>query len=371
MAELDYYEILQVSRTATSAEIKKAYRKMAIKYHPDKNPNDKEAEEKFKVINEAYGVLSDEKKRSIYDRYGKEGLESSGAGFEGMEGDIMDIFNSIFGDGFGFSKKSDKSRRYAMDMEMRINLSFQEAVFGTKKKLDIDFKVPCQECDGTGAEGGKMETCHTCGGQGQVVMRQGFMTFAQECPHCNGMGKIISKKCGSCSGKGYQIESEEVTIDIPAGVDDGNRMRVPAKGNKDRYGQRGDLYVLLSVEEDEHFIREGKDLYIEVPVFFTKCILGGEVSIPSIDDDELKIKLKPNTRDREQFVFKNRGVKDIHGFGRGSLIAQIKMIFPKKMNDEQKALLEKLQESFGVEGHPHKSKFETVVENVKSWFKTS
>jgi molecular chaperone DnaJ len=370
MQELDYYEILEVSKTATTAEIKKAYRRLAIKYHPDKNPNDKEAEEKFKIINEAYGVLGDEKKRKIYDMYGKEGLEQHGVGFDtgGMEGDIMDIFNSIFGEGFGFSKRSDKQRKYAMDLEIEINLSFQEAVFGTKKEIEVTYKIPCEECDGTGAEGGKMETCQTCQGQGQIVMRQGFMTFAQECPHCKGSGQTISKKCSSCKGKGYQNEKEKVTLDIPAGVDSGNRLRVPGKGNKNRYEQRGDLYVLLHVEEDDHFIRDGNDIYIEVPVFFTKCILGGEVKIPSLDEDELTIKLKPNTRDKEQFIFKNRGIKDVHGFGRGSLIAQIKMIFPEKMSDEQRELLEKLQESFGVESQPHKSKFESVFEKVKKWF---
>jgi molecular chaperone DnaJ len=373
MEELDYYEILQVSRSATTAEIKKAYRKLAVKYHPDKNPGDKEAEEKFKKINEAYGVLSDDEKRALYDKYGKEGLERRGAGFNAssME-DIMDMFNSIFGGGgfgnFGSKREKDRNRRYAMDLEIELKLSFQEAVFGTKKDISIKYKVPCEDCKGTGAENGEMKSCQTCGGQGQIVIRQGFMTFAQECPHCNGRGEVISKKCNKCKGKGYQEEKESISIEIPAGVDTGNRLRVPAKGNKDKYGRRGDLYILFYVEEDEDFIRDGNDIYIEVPVFFTKCILGGKITIPSLEG-ELKIDLKPGTRDRERFVFKNKGVRDVHTGERGDLIVQIKMNLPKKLNSEQKKLLEELQESFGVESNPHKSTFESAFEKIKSWIK--
>jgi len=372
MEEFDYYEILQVSRTATTAEIKKAYRKLAIKYHPDKNPGDKEAEEKFKMINEAYGVLSDESKRELYDRYGKEGLERHGAGFNaGSMDDIMDIFNSIFGGGFGgFSsnRRRDQNRRYAMDLELELELTFQEAVFGAKKDIEVEYKVPCEACDGTGAKDGKMESCQTCGGQGQVVIRQGFMTFAQECPQCKGRGQVISQKCNKCRGKGYQLEKESIAIDIPAGVDTGNRLRVPGKGNRDKYGRRGDLYLLFYVEEDEHFVRDGNDIYIEVPVFFTKCILGGEITIPSLEG-ELKITLKPGTRDKERFVFKQKGVRDVHTGVRGNLIAQIKMNLPKKLTKEQKELLEELQKSFGVESHPHKSTFESAFERIKSWIK--
>ncbi len=374
MEELDYYEILQVSKDATTAEIKKAYRKLAIKYHPDKNPGDKEAEEKFKLINEAYGVLSDEQKRELYDRYGKEGLERHGAGFSASSmDDIMDIFNSIFGGSFGgfeTQRRRDSDRRYPMDLEIELELSFQEAVFGTTKEVEIEYKIPCESCKGTGAKDGKMEICQTCHGQGQIVMRQGFMTFAQECPHCNGRGRVIAQKCPDCKGRGYQTQKEKITLEIPAGVDTGNRLRVPGKGNRDKYGRRGDLYVLFFVQEDEHFVRDGDDLYIEVPVFFTKCILGGEIKIPSLEG-ELTINLKPGTKDKERFLFRGKGVKDVHSQRRGNLIAQIKMILPKKLNSEQKELLEKLQESFGIESHPHKSAFESAFEKIKKWIKGS
>ncbi|WP_456393968.1 molecular chaperone DnaJ [Nitratifractor sp.] len=372
METLDYYAILQVGRDATGAEIKKAYRKLAIQYHPDKNPGDKEAEEKFKLINEAYGVLSDEEKRAIYDRYGKEGLERQGAGFhaESMD-DIMDIFNSMFGGAFGgFSRnqRRQSTANYAMDLEVELDLSFQEAVFGCEKELTIHYKTPCNACGGTGARDGKLETCSTCGGQGQIVMRQGFMTFAQECPHCQGRGEVIRQKCPECHGQSFQLKEERVKLSIPAGIDTGNRLRIPAKGNEDRHGRRGDLYVLFYVEEDEHFVREGNNLYIEVPVFFTQCILGETIAIPSLDG-ELELRLKPGTRDRAQFVFRGKGVRDVHGGRTGDLIAQIKMILPQKLDGEQKALLEQLQESFGLESKPHKSTFESAFEKIKSWLK--
>jgi molecular chaperone DnaJ len=373
MESIDYYEILEVSRDATTAEIKKAYRKLALRYHPDKNPGDPEAEERFKLINEAYGVLSDEEKRSIYDRYGKEGLERQGVGFhaETMD-DIMDIFNSMFGGGFGGgfgrSRRYQSGTNYPMDLEVELELSFHEAVFGCEKEIDLQYKAPCDSCRGTGAKNGELKTCSTCGGQGQIVMRQGFMTFAQECPHCQGRGKVIAEPCPECEGRSYRLKSETVLLSIPAGVDTGNRLRIPAKGNEDRQGRRGDLYVLFYVEEDEHFVREGNNLYIEVPVFFTQCVLGETITIPSLDG-ELELDLKPGTRDRAQFVFRGKGVPDVHGGRTGDLIAQIKMILPKKLNAEQEELLTKLQESFGVESHPHKNRFESAFEKIKSWIK--
>jgi len=235
MTEMDYYEILEVSRDCSGAELKKAYRKLALKYHPDRNPGDKEAEEKFKLINEAYQVLSDEEKRA-------------------------------------------PGQKYALDFEMELTLQFNEAVFGCEKTVDIRYKTYCRDCQGTGAKDGKMSTCDYCGGQGQIVMRQGFMTFAQECPKCHGMGKKIEQKCPTCQGKGYEIKEESVTVKIPAGVDSGNRLRVPGHGNESKEGRRGDLYLIFYVEEDEHFVRNGNDLYIEVPVFFTQAILGETIS---------------------------------------------------------------------------------------------
>ena len=373
MTEIDYYEVLEVSRGCSGAELKKSYRKLAMKYHPDRNPDDNEAEEKFKQINEAYQVLSDDEKRSIYDRYGKAGLDRQGGGFGGgTMDDFMDIFNSMFGGGgfgggFGQSRR-DPGQKYALDFEIELTLEFHEAVFGCKKEIDISYKAPCTECKGTGAKDGKLTTCDYCGGQGQVVMRQGPMTFAQTCPKCQGEGRIATEKCPACHGRGYTTKEQTITIDIPAGVDSGNRLRVQGYGNEDKYGRRGDLYVTFFVEEDENFVRNGNDVYIEVPVFFTQAILGGEITIPSLDG-ELQLKLKPGTRDKEQFVFNNEGIVDVHSKRKGRLIAQVQMKLPKKLNDEQRELLTKLQESFGLESSPHKNTLEDAFDRVKNWFK--
>jgi molecular chaperone DnaJ len=379
MTEMCYYEVLEVSKDCSGAELKKAYRKLAMKYHPDRNPDDKEAEEKFKIVNEAYQVLSDEEKRAIYDRYGKAGLEGQGGmggggfGGAGMD-DIMDMFNSMFGGGgfggggFGRQARRDPSQKYALDFEIELQLEFHEAVFGCEKKIDITYKTSCNDCKGTGAKDAKLETCDYCGGQGQVLMRQGPMQFAQTCPKCEGQGQSAAAECGSCSGKGYHVEDDTVTINIPAGVDSGNRLRAQGYGNESKSGQRGDLYMTFIVEEDENFIRNGNDIYIEVPVFFTQAILGETISIPALDG-ELELELKQSTKDKEQFIFEGEGVADVHSGRKGRLVAQVRMILPKKINTEQKELLEKLQESYGVESRPHKSTFDSAFDRVKSWFK--
>ncbi len=373
MKEIDYYEILEVNRNCTSSEIKKAYRKLAMKYHPDRNPNNKEAEERFKLLAEAYEVLRDDQKRAIYDRYGKAGLEGNGMGggfsSQNMD-DIMDIFNSMFGGSFGGGRgqRRQSNQKYNLDLEITLPLKFNEAVFGCEKKIDIRYKVPCDDCQGTGAENGKLDTCDYCNGQGQVVMRQGFMSFAQTCPKCHGEGQRVSSKCSACSGRGYHEEPDTITLNIPAGVDTGTRLRAQGYGNQAKSGYRGDLYIIFNVEEDEHFIRDGSNVYIEVPVFFTQAVLGETITIPSLDG-ELELELKRGTKDKEQFVFKGEGIADIHGGGKGKLIAQVKIIYPKHLNDEQKELLRKLQESFGIESTPHTSTFENVFEKVKGWFK--
>ncbi len=377
MSEMCYYEILEVSRDCSSTQLKKAYRKLALKYHPDRNPDDKEAEEKFKLINEAYQVLSDEEKRSIYDRYGKAGLEGQGMGGHGGFGsasmdDVMDMFNSMFGGAFGgFGRRSrrDAGQKFPLDFEVELTLEFHEAVFGCKKELDVTYKVSCDDCQGTGAKDAKLETCDYCGGQGQILMRQGPMQFAQTCPRCQGEGRRVTTPCSSCSGKGYQTEEDTITVTIPAGVDSGHRLNARGYGNEGRGGQRGDMYITFVVKEDENFVRNGTDVYIEVPVFFTQAILGETISIPTLEG-EMDLELKPGTKDKEQYIFHDKGIADVHSGRKGRLIAQVKMILPTKTNEEQKALLEKLQESYGVESRPHKSTFEEAFERVKSWFKS-
>jgi len=379
MEELCYYEVLNVSKDATTTEIKKAYRKLAIKYHPDKNPGSKEAEERFKIVSEAYAILNDEEKREIYDMYGKKGLqgETRGGGFGGASmDDIMDIFNSMFGDtfgfggGFGHSDKRANSMPYPLDLELEINLKFNEAIFGVDKEIEVVYKEPCTPCKGTGAKDGKLSNCSYCDAQGQIIMRQGFMTFAQECPKCKGKGQSIDEHCPKCKGASGVAKKEKVTISIPAGVDVGNRLRVPTKGNKDNNNQRGDLYINFNIEEDEHFVRDGNDIYIEVPVFFTQLLLSKDIKIPSLEGS-LSIKLNPKVKDKEHFVFKNKGAPNVNSPShRGRFIAQIKVIYPHKLNSEQNELIHKLQESFGIESKPHTSIFESTFKRIKKWVKS-
>lgn len=375
MENLSYYEILEVSRDADKATIKKAYRKMAKKYHPDKNPGDEEAERNFKYCNEAYQVLSDEQQRSIYDRYGKEGLQQGGGGHGGFSGgfggfdDLGSMFEEMFGGG-GRSRRQSRTEqdKYPLDMAIELNISFSEAVFGCEKEITFKYKDSCTSCKGTGAKDGKLKTCSQCNGQGQVYMKQGFMTFSQTCPVCEGAGQMPGEKCPDCKGAGYTVKEESVTIKVPAGIDSGNRLRVGGKGNISKSGSRGDLYVTFNVEDDKQFIRHENDVYLQVPVFFTQAVLGETITIPSLRG-ELELELNVGTKDKQHFVFKNEGIDDVHGHGRGNFIAEVNLTYPKKLNTEQKELLEKLQESFHVkESKPHEGLFESTFEKVKKWF---
>ena len=374
MVDIDYYEVLEVDRNASFEEIKKAYRKLALKYHPDRNPGNKEAEEKFKLINEAYQVLSDEEKRALYDRYGKAGLENRGfSGFDQSSyEDIMDFFESVFGQafggGFGSHHRASAQDKYPLDLSIEIEISFQEALFGTQKEIEFSYKVPCQACKGTGAKDGKLSTCPECHGRGQIYYRQGFMTFSQTCPRCGGSGESAAERCGECKGKGFATKHETIKIHIPEGIDTNNRIRVQGKGNMSASGLRGDLYIYVHVQEDDHFVRYNDDIYMEVPIFFTQAALGETITIPT-PRGERELKLHPGTTDKEQFVFKGEGFKNLNTGRYGNLIAQVKLIFPKKLSAQQRELLEKLQESFGVESKPHEEKFSSIFDKVKSWFK--
>ena len=372
MTNLCYYEILEVEKNADKSVIKKAYRKMAMKYHPDKNPGDKKAEENFKAVNEAYQVLSDDEKRQLYDRYGKEGLEGYGQGRGGFSGgfdDLGSIFEEMFGGGFGGGRKTRerKTYNYNLDIEIQVNLEFNEAVFGCKKNINYKYKTACKSCKGTGAKGGKLATCNTCHGQGQVHMRQGFMTFAQTCPHCAGSGQGVKDKCKDCSGKGFDEAKTEFEVNIPEGVNNGNRIRVGSKGNIAPNGTRGDLYIQIRVIQDKHFVRHDDDIYLEVPVFFTQIALGTTIKIPGLRG-ELNLKIPAGTRDKEQFTFRGDGVKNVNSRMKGNFIVQIKIQYPQSINKEQTELLEKLQDSFGIESKPHEDNFSGMFDKVKGWF---
>ncbi len=376
MEDLSYYEILEVEQTADKTVIKKAYRTMAKKYHPDKNPGDKEAEKKFKLCNEAYQCLSDDSQRGIYDRYGKEGLQGMGGGGRRSSGGFDDL-GSMFEDMFsGFGGGGGRSRRqnpadmdkFPLDMNVDMYLSFHEAIFGCEKEIEFTYKTSCKPCKGTGAKDGKLSTCSQCDGQGQVYIKQGFMTFSQTCPLCNGSGSSASSPCKTCHGDGFEEKRETVTIKVPAGIDNANRLRVSGKGNISKRGSRGDLYVTFEVKPDKHFIRDGNDIYIEIPVFFTQAISGETLSIPSLTG-ELELKLDVGTRDKQHFKFRGEGVADVHGHGKGNLVAQVNLTYPTKLTSEQKELLTKLQDSFGIESKPHESVLDSAIDKMKNWFK--
>jgi len=375
MEELSYYEILEVSQSADKSTIKKAYRAMAKKYHPDKNPGDKEAEQKFKLCNEAYQCLSDDKQRSIYDRYGKEGLQGMGgggsrrgaSGFDDLGSMFEEMFSGFAGGGRRRQNPADMDK-YPLDMNVDMTLSFDEAIFGCEKEVNFKYKKACKDCKGTGAKNGKLSTCKQCGGQGQVAMQQGFMTFTQTCPVCQGSGSSASDPCKSCRGTGYEEVKESVSIKIPAGIDSGNRLRVSGKGNIGKKGNRGDLYVTFEVQQDKHFIRDDNDVYIEIPVFFTQAITGDTITIPSLRG-ELELKLAVGTRDKQRFTFRGEGIEDVHGHGKGNLIAIINIQYPAQLTKEQKELIAKLQDSFGIESKPHEGVLDAAIEKMKSWFK--
>lgn len=371
MEEFDYYEILEIERTSDKEIIKKAYRKLALKYHPDRNPDDKSAEERFKQINEAYEILSDDEKRQIYDRYGKDGLERQGKGFSGDFSGFGSIFEDLFGQAFGFGssrRERGDSEKYELDFLMRLDLSFKEAVFGCKKSISIVYKTPCKDCNGSGSADKQPTTCPDCRGKGQVFVQQGFMAFGQTCPRCHGSGSIITKPCQACKGDGFTTASEEVEISVPAGVDNEMRLRISGKGNQGKNGARGDLYLVLYVQDDAHFIRNGNDIYIEVPVFFTQILLGAKIHIPSLSGEPIELNLPPNTKDKEQFVFRDEGIADVNGRGKGRLIAQVSITYPKSLNTEQKELVQKLDESFGVHSKPYENIFHETLEKIKGWF---
>jgi len=375
MQDLSYYEILEVSQDADKTTIKKAYRTMAKKYHPDKNAGDKEAEHKFKLCNEAYQCLSDDQQRNIYDRYGKEGLQGMGGNSRRSSGgfdDLGSMFEEMFsGFGGGSQRRQNPAdmEKYPLDMNVDMQITFHEAIFGCEKEVKFSYKKACRKCKGTGAKDGKLSTCKQCKGQGQIYMKQGFMTFSQTCPACNGVGSAPTEPCPTCHGDGYTREEESVTIKVPAGIDSDNRLRVSGKGNIGKRGTRGDLYVTFNVKPDKHFVRHDNDVYIEIPVFFTQAVAGDSLSIPSLRG-ELELKLDVGTKDKQQYTFRNEGIPDVHGHGNGDLIAQVNITYPKKLNDEQKELLLKLQESFGIEeSKPHESILESAIDKMKGWFK--
>jgi molecular chaperone DnaJ len=345
----DYYEILGVPVEASGADIKKAYRKLAMKYHPDRNPGDTEAEAKFKEAAEAYEVLSDVQKRRIYDAYGHEGLKSSGYRGPGTAEDIFSSINDLFGDLFGFGTRSRQRDPNAPvpgdDLRYDMEISFMDAVHGTSREVEITKPDTCWTCEGSGARPGhKPQICPSCHGRGQVIRSQGFFQVSSTCPQCHGAGRVITEPCADCNGAGLVNRTKKVSIRIPAGVDNGARMRLRGEGEGGRRGgQPGDLYVVIHVQPHEFFQREGQRIYLRYPVSMVKAALGCEVEVPTIHGSA-KLKIPAGTQSGERFTLRKEGVPSLRGGARGDMIVEAQVQTPSKLSKRQKELLREFDE---------------------------
>ena len=361
MAKRDYYEVLGVSKTASDDEIKKAYRKLAMKYHPDRNPDNAQAEEKFKEAAEAYEVLSDGEKRSMYDRAGHSAFEGGFGGGGGFSAeDIFSQFGDIFGGAFGGGGRQQQRQRRGSDLRYVMELTLEEAVKGVKKTITFTAPAPCETCDGKGSKNpNDVETCRTCHGAGQVRMQQGFFSVQQTCSTCRGQGKIIKNPCNTCHGSGVADRQQTLEVTIPAGVDNGDRVRLTGKGEAIRDGQAGDLYVEVVVREHEVFQRDGADLYMDVPVSIADAALGKEIEIPTLDG-RVSLKIPEGTQTGKLFRLRGKGVKPVRSSMQGDLLCRIMVETPVNLTSRQRELLKELQttmDSDDSKSSPQKKSF--------------
>lgn len=386
MATTDYYELLGASRDASADELKKAYRKKAVKYHPDKNPGDAAAEAKFKQISQAYDVLKDADKRAAYDRYGHAAFQQGGMGRAGGGGgaghDPFDIFREAFGGrggaggaggifeeffGGGGGRGSAGGAAHGSDLRYDLEISLEEAAKGIEKEIKYRRPVECSKCSGSGAEpGSKKVTCPTCGGAGQVTSNRGFISYRQVCPSCEGAGQRIEKPCGGCRGEGRVMDSSTVKVRIPAGVTTGSKLRSAGKGEAGQMGgQAGDLYIVIHVQEHELFERHNDDLFCEVPIKFTLAALGGSISVPTLFGKG-SLKIPTGTQTGTTFRLRGQGIPNLRGSGKGDLLIRVQVEVPTKLNADQKAKLEDYAEACGDPAHPVSESF---VEKAKKFFR--
>lgn len=376
MSKRDFYEVLGVSRDASERDIKKAYKRLAMKFHPDRNQGDESAADKFKEVKVAYEILTDPQKKAAYDQYGHAAFEQGGmgggGGFGGGQGDFGDIFGDVFGDIFGGGRRGGGQRRAQRGSDLRYNmeLTLEEAVRGVSKEIEVPTLVECDTCDGSGAKkGSSAQACGTCHGHGQVQMRQGFFAVQQTCPTCNGKGKIIKDPCNSCHGQGRKQKTKTLNVKIPAGVDTGDRIRLSGEGEAGEQGApAGDLYVQVHVKEHNIFERDGNNLYCEVPVSFSMAALGGEVEVPTLDG-RVNLKVPEETQTGRMFRMRGKGVKGVRGGGVGDLIVKLVVETPVKLSSRQKELLREFEETCGGEAaSKHKPKSEGFFSGVKNFF---
>lgn len=361
MAKRDYYEVLGVAKTADEAEIKKAYRKLAMQFHPDKNPDNKEAEEKFKEASEAYEILSDKDKRQIYDQYGHAGIDSQFGGggfswdnfshFEDISdlfgGGFSSIFENLFGGGFG-GRGRERSSNRGEDLQIELSLSLKDIALGAEKTIKINVKDACDKCEGSGSADGKVDSCTQCHGTGQVrTVRPslfGQMQTISECPSCRGEGKIIKNKCSKCYGEGRMPRVKEITVKIPAGVEENQYIRLRGQGNiGSRQGAHGDILVLIHEKQDDLFVREGNNIILEFPVTITQAVLGDEIVVPTLTGT-VKMKVPAGTQNGRLFRLKGQGIQSLHSYARGDQIVKIVVIIPTKLSRDETELYQKLME---------------------------
>ncbi|QCZ93962.1 molecular chaperone DnaJ [Salinimonas iocasae] len=370
MSKRDYYEVLGVDKSAGARDIKKAYKKLAMKYHPDRTQGDKALEDKFKEIQEAYEILMDDQKRAAYDQYGHAGVDPNrgGAGFGGGA-DFGDIFGDVFGDIFGGGRGRQSRARQGADLRYNLELSLEEAVRGKDVEIRVPTLVECEVCHGSGAKKGTSPTtCPTCHGNGQVQMRQGFFAVQQTCPTCSGRGKIISDPCNSCRGQGRTEKTKTLSVKIPAGVDTGDRIRLNGEGEAGEAGApAGDLYVQVHVKQHDIFSRDGNNLYCEVPLSFTTAALGGELQVPTLDG-KVKLKVSPETQTGRMFRLRGKGVKSVRNGMVGDLMCKVVVETPVNLSSKQKDLLKELDESMGGAKSKHSPKEQGFFDGVKKFF---
>jgi molecular chaperone DnaJ len=368
VTKADYYEVLGVSRSATDQELKAAYRRLALQHHPDRNPGNAQAEERFKECSEAYQILSDPQKRAAYDRYGHAGI--SGGGFDGNPfgaQDIGDIFGDIFGEVFNIGGNRRAARvQKGHDVRHDLTIEFEEAVFGKETKVIIHRREHCKDCKGTGTASGRgPATCPHCQGRGQVRYQQGFFSIARTCSACGGVGTVISDPCTACRGEGRAERQHEINVSIPAGVEDGTRIRYQGEGDAGRFGgPSGDLYIVLRVRPHKFFEREGNNLHCAIPISFPQAALGAEINITTLDGDT-RIKIPEGTQSGQNFRIRGKGVPHLNEYGRGDLIATVVVRTPTKLTKAQKELLRELGRTVTVENTPTSR---SLLEKVKDMF---
>ncbi|MCB1236555.1 MAG: molecular chaperone DnaJ [Verrucomicrobiae bacterium] len=384
MAKRDYYEVLGVARDASEGEIKKAYRKLAVQFHPDKNPDNKEAEEKFKEIGEAYEILGDSEKKAAYDRFGHAAFGQGVAGGAGGHGggfhDPMDIFREVFGGGGGAGsifeeifgggggRRQRSGKRGGSDLRYDLPITLEEAAFGTEKELEIEKFVGCDTCSGSGAAGGTREVrkCPTCGGVGQVVTTRGFFQVQQTCPACGGAGESISNPCQSCHGDGRVQKATRIKMKIPAGIGEGSRLRSGGNGDAGvRGGPNGDLYVVIHIRPHDIFERDRSDLFCEVPIAFSQAALGGELTVPTLEG-KASIKIPVGTQSGTTFRLRGKGLPDLNSGSKGDLLVNVQVEVPTRLNKLQEEKLREFAGSIGEENSPMRESF---IDKAKRFFK--